>query len=283
MQVIYKIDVVFLWIYSAIILLIGLAGAIALGNIGFLAVTVGVELIYLFFALRRPYRRYRAVQKIFPQEWKTFLARYSLFYRNIDEEGKKRFERDVQIFLSDFSVEGMRRQPMGLETKLLVAAGAAAMLHGRPTWDPPFSDGVIIYPGDRFDRHYQPGKGFYAGMANPKGPLILTEGSLEQGFQEVDDGHNVVYHEMAHYFDFQGASIPWEKIFSEEWRKASQGRSFLRPYAGKNEAELFAVAAEVFFENPGEMKHQSPQLYNALKDFFNLDTAEILKTETNDE
>jgi Mlc titration factor MtfA (ptsG expression regulator) len=276
MQIIYKIDVIFLWIYSAIIMVIGVVGAVSLGNIFFLAGALLIETIYLLLSLRRPYRRRRALKQPFPVPWKTFLTGHSLFYKSLDKIDKKRFEQDVQIFLNDFPIEGTRRQTVDLEAKLLVAAGAAALLHGRPTWEPPFHDGVVIFPGDRFDRHFQPGKGYFAGMATRKGPLLLTEISLEESFKNPYDGYNVIYHEMAHYFDLAGASIPWQELFSREWRKASEGRSFLRDYAGTNEAELFAVATEAFFENPWEMKAQSPELYGALKEFFNLDTVRIL-------
>lgn len=279
MQVIYKVDVVFFWIYSSIILLIGIFGGVSTGNIVFPAVMLGVEMVYLFFALRRPYRRGRAVSTPFPEEWKTFLNDYSSFYRGIDDEAKIRFERDIQIFLSDFSIQGTRRGEIDMETRLLVAAGAAALIHGRPDWEPPIPDGVVVYPGERFNRHYQSGRGFYAGMATHRGPLILTEGSLEQSFRDPHDGYNVIYHELAHYFDLESGSSGWKDFFTREWEDMFRDGSepFLRSYAGTNEAEFFAVATEVFFENPREMKERKPKLYNALKEFYNLDTAEIIK------
>lgn len=279
MQVIYKADTVFVWVYSAIILLIGIVGAVSVGSILFLAVMVVVESIYLFFALRRPYRRYRAVNEEFPDEWKEFLTEHSTFYKSIDDEGKKRFERDIRIFLSDFSVEGTRGSKVDIETRLLVASGVAALLHGRPYWEAPIRDGVVVYPGERFNRNYQPGRGSFAGMATQRGPLLLTEGSLEESFKHPHDGYNVIYHELAHYFDLESGSSEWKSLFMQEWQKMSRGvdHSYLRPYAGTNEAEFFAVATESFFENPWEMRARNPRLYNALKEFFNLDTAEILK------
>ncbi|MCP5107646.1 MAG: zinc-dependent peptidase [bacterium] len=279
MQVIYKVDILFLRIYSSIILIIGIIGAISVKSILFLAVMMVVELIYLFFALRRPFRRRQAVKQSFPLEWKSVLVEYSPFYRGLNQEGRERFERDVQLFLSGFSVEGTRRRGVDTQTKLLVASGAAAMLHGRPGWEPPIPDGVVIYPGERFNRHYESGKGNFAGMATQRGPLILTEGSLEDSFRHPHDGYNVIYHELAHYFDLVGESGPWRDVFSGEWQRAFQGRSFLRPYAGTNEAELFAVAVEAFFEKPWEIKEQNLQLYEALEDIFNLDTAAIIAEE----
>lgn len=167
----------------------------------------------------------------------------------------------------------------------------ATMLHGRPSWDPPIKDGVVIYPGERFNRHYERGRGNYAGMASYRGPLILTEGGLEESFRYPHDGYNVIYHEMAHYFDFEGGDaggLPtgrgneekwalWRQIFTAEYEKIRQGRSFLRQYGGQNEVEFFAVAAESFFENPWEMNLENPGLYNAFKDFFNLDILKIMK------
>jgi Mlc titration factor MtfA (ptsG expression regulator) len=290
MQIISKLDVVFLWVWSSIILLIGIIGAVSTGNLAVLGLFAGVELIYLFFALKRPYRRTRAIKKPFPREWKEFLMEHSPFYRNIDKEAKQRFERDVRIFLNEFSIEGTRRRETDMDTKLHVAAGIATMLHGRPDWEPPFVDGVVIYPGNVFDRNYRSGKGRYAGMATHHAPLILTEGALEDSTRNPHDGYNVVFHETAHYFDFedgQAEGIPaarmkpqkwysWKNVFTREWQKVVRGRSFLRDYAGTNEAEFFAVAVESFFEKPWEMKEKNPELYDALKDFFNIDTYEIL-------
>lgn len=279
MQIIYKADTVFLWIYSAIILIIGIVGAVSVGSILFLLIMIGVEMIYLSFALRRPFRRFRALKQEFPAQWKRFLAEYSTFYRSIDEEGKKRFERDVRIFLSDFSVKGTRGSTVDIETRLLVASGVAALLHGRPDWEAPIRDGVVVFPGERFNRNYQPGRGSFAGMATQRGPLLLTEGSLEESFKHPHDGYNVMYHELAHYFDLESGSSEWKSLFMKEWEKMSRGQdyTYLRPYALTNEAEFFAVATESFFENPWEMRARSPRLYNALKEFFNLDTAEMLK------
>jgi len=291
MQIIYKVDILFIWIYSTIILIVGVIGAISIHSILFFLFSVIIELIYLFFSLKHPFKRAKAVKKQFPQDWKNYLSTFSLFYRNLDNNAKMRFERDIQIFLSDFSVGGVQRQEVDEEVKLLVASAIATLLHGRPFWEPPIQDGVVIYPGQRFDRHYQTGKGNIAGQASHKGPMILTEGALKESFSRPHDGYNVVIHELAHYFDLEDGRaegipaarlglkkvIKWRTLISKEWNKTFQGQSFLNGYAGTNEAEFFAVATESFFEKPWELKTNNPELYSALKDFFNLDTAKIIK------
>ena len=292
MQIINRIDLVFTAVYSGLILVVGTVFVIASGNIVFIPVTLLAEAVYLYFAFNHPYRRLKAAKQAIPADWKNILARCSSFYLNLDQEAKERFERDVRIFLGDFSIEGLRRKPVDLKIKLLVASGFAALLHGRPQWEPPIKDGVLVYPGDRFSKDYEVGKGIRAGQASFNSPLIVTEGSLEHSFRNPDDGYNVIYHELAHYFDLEDgiangiptAKIPpekledWRTLIHEEWKKAGAGRSFLGTYAGTNEAETFAVAVEFFFENPGIMYRHNPELYHALKDFFNIDTLAIMKS-----
>ncbi|MCP5048390.1 MAG: zinc-dependent peptidase [bacterium] len=290
MQIIYKIDTLFVSIYSGLILLVGAAFSIASKNIIFLLVTLLAEAIYLSISLKKPYRRYRALKQSLPAGWREILSTHSLFYRNLDETAKQRFEDDVRIFLSDFSIKGIRGSEPDIKTKLLVASGVATLLNGRPDWEPPIQDGVLVYPGSTFNRDYVIGKGNRAGQATPNSPLIVTQDSLDESFAYPGDGNNVVYHELAHYFDMEdGATegIPssrimpgklnrWQKLITDEWQRASRGYSFLGTYAGTNEAETFAVAVEVFFETPQLMKTNNPELYDALKEFFNIDTLKIM-------
>lgn len=290
MKIIYKTDILFLFIYSSIILLTGIFLTLSSGKAFVLIPAALAEILYLYFALKRPYRRYKTLKKPFLDEWRDVLKKNSPFYASIDHKGKERFEQDVSIFLHDYPVEGLRRQEIDAETKLLVASAFATMLHGRPYWEPPIKDGVLIYPGRTFNRDYKIGKGNFAGMARANSPLIISRQSLEESFRNPGDGNNVIYHEVAHYFDMEDGRAegipshrllshrlnPWKRAITKEWKKALDGRSFLRPYAGTNEAELFAVATEFFFENPGIMKRNSPELYHLLQEFFNIDIAAIL-------
>jgi Mlc titration factor MtfA (ptsG expression regulator) len=47
----------------------------------------------------------------------------------------------------------------------------------------------------------------------------------------------------------------------------------LRPYAGTNPAEFFAVATEVFFNRPLEVRAFEPALYTELRAFYGQDPA----------
>jgi len=290
MQVIYKLDLLFASIYAAVILALGLLLFVLSQQALFIAVSLLAEGLYLFFTFKKPFRRSHAIKQPFPPAWRTLLLDNSPLYRGLDEVGKKRFQEDMQIFLSDFPVAGQRRKQLDTRTRLLVALGAVTLLAGHPDWEPPIRDGVLVYPGQRFSRDFQPGKGIRAGQATVNSPLIITQESLAEGFLYPDDGSNVVYHEFAHYFDFEdgradgiplarlepGTVNAFREAIQTEWQKVSQGRSCLPPYAGVNEAELFAVATEVFFENPAPLLRESPQLYAVLASFYNLDPQKIL-------
>jgi Mlc titration factor MtfA (ptsG expression regulator) len=164
------------------------------------------------------------------------------------------------------------------------------MLHGRPEWEPPLPDGITVYPGLSFDRNYQVEKGNIAGQAPERGPLLIAEESLIQGFANPNDNHNVLIHELAHFFDREQRKIggsyrrlsmgqqddSWAGSLSGEWRKHLQHGSILPDYAALNEAEFFAVACELFFENPRPLHASHPELYGFLQDFFNQDPRQVI-------
>ena len=290
MRVVNKVDALFKGAIAAVVVFFGVAVAVLMERLPVVFVFVAAAVLYLVMAFRRSIKRLGAVSREFPEEWRSVLVECSAFYRHIDAEGKQRFERDIQMFLADFNVKGTRGGELDVRTRLLVAAGIATLIHGRPDWEPPIRDGIVVYPGQRFNRDYESGKGWMAGQASYNGPLIVTKGSLEHSFRDPHDGYNVIFHELAHYFDLEDgtadgvpAFLPsegifaWKEIIYKEWEKVNRGQSFLDAYAGVNEAEFFAVSTEFFFEKPWVMAQKNPGLYDALKEFYNLDPVEIFK------
>ena len=92
-------------------------------------------------------------------------------------------------------------------------------------------------------------------------------------------------HELAHVIDMEDghadgvpvdapftASAPWVDVVAKRLRTIrGGGKSPLRDYAGTNEAEVFAVAVEVFFEKPDELARRDPELFELLLTYFNQD------------
>lgn len=264
---------------------VGFVTAQALGAAGWLLGLVPAAMA-AFFILRRPLRRRRAARRAFPEDDRRWLEAHLPFYEALGEQARRRFERDVQFFLDEHSFEGVAGVAVTDELRLAVAAGAALLLHGRPGWELDAGRSILFYP-DRFDEAYQGGDyAAFEGMAHEQGPVLLSAKAVRESWAGADDG-NVVLHELAHLFDFQsqGADgIPslmapasegsWRALVRREMRRVERRRSMLRPYAATAPSEFFAVAVEAFFTRPAEMQRRHSELYEALKNFFNLDPVE---------
>jgi hypothetical protein len=290
MKIISKIDKAFDVFYTLLIPLVGVLIFFIAGQAIILFVMLPLLAFYLLLVLRKPLRRLRALRTPLLPSWRELLFSHSAYYRGLDDEARNKFERDIRLFLSDNSITGIGGAEVAWQTRVLIGAGVAAMLHGQPEWEPPLPDGVTVYPGMSFDRNYQVQKGNIAGQAPERGPLLIAEESLKQGFAKPGDGHNVLIHELAHFIDREqrkiGGRYPlrarrergdsWADIMTREWQKHLQQGSILPAYAALNEVEFFAVACETFFENPRPLQAAHPELYQFLQEFFNQDPRQVL-------
>ncbi len=272
------------WFYGMLALVLGgLAALIGLrAGLGVWP-GLGVALGVLVVGARKPLRRWRLARRPFPEAWRRWLTTHVPFYRALDAAGRRRFERDVQFFLAEQRFEGVGIEVTD-ELRLAVAAGAALLLHGRSDWEWPARRTILFY-ADRFDADYlEDEAGEFDGMAHAQGPIILSAKAVTEGWAVPNDGSNVVLHELAHVFDFgnldadgmptlldPASAEAWRRLIRREMVKVRQGRSLLRRYAATNAAEFFAVAVENFFERPELLAHRHPELFAALRAFFNLD------------
>ena len=262
---------------------VGLVVARASGSGAGLAVGAFLALGGVLWSLRRPLRARRAVREPFPDAWRRWLDARVPIYAQADPDGRARFERTVQLLLDAWSVEGVDGVEVTDELRLSVAAGAGVMLHGRPDWSIPRGRSVLLYPGTFDDEYATDEPGAFDGMANPQGPIVLSAPAVERGWARAD-GQNVVLHELAHVFDFDGLGADgapefldprshdaWRDLVEREMRRAERGDGVLRAYAATAPAELLAVSTEQFFERPTRLRASHPELYDALRAMYNLD------------
>lgn len=265
--------------------------------IGF-GVTSSAALAWLGTA--RYLRRRRLVASPFPTAWRELLDARVSFYRELDEPGRARFEDDVRIFLGEqriYAVQARPDQPappVDDEIRLLIAASAAILGHGMPAFEWPRLRDIVVYPRS-FDADYHEGnEADIAGMVHAQGPILYSARDLRLGYKK-HEGHNVGIHELAHVLDLAdghadgvpvgaswASSAPWLEVIHERLAKlrerapAGRGKSRrapLRDYGATNEAELFAVAVEAFFERPHRLRDDDPELYGMLRDYFGQDPA----------
>jgi len=219
----------------------------------------------------------------FPQAWQKFLESRSVHYRRLPISYRAQFHQQVQIFLAEKRITGVKMH-VSEETKLLVAASAVMLTVGWPghAWDKLAE--VLVYPDD-FDRDYRFGGTDFSGQAHPWGIVILSEPALHRSFATTD-GHHLGVHEFAHLLDlahtrFDG--IPpylsdesvqkWVTIMGKEEERLRRGDSQLSPYGLSGPEELFAVALEAFFQTPAALKRSHDELYSFLSSYFQQDPA----------
>jgi len=270
----------------------GVAVILALAAVG-LGLTRGVAwplvvgplaaVVYLAVALRRPIRRWRAARRPFPEAWREVLETHVRFYRLLDPGGRRRFERNLVRILVDHDFEAVAGAELDDEVRVLAAAGGAVLIHGMDGVSLPTTRTVLIYP-DHFDDGYDVAReADILGQVHRQGPIIFSLRALRQGWAGGRDGVNVALHEFAHVLDLEdgfadgvpalavGRIAAWDALIREELERVRRGRSALRPYAGTNQAELFAVAVEVFFERPEQLARSHRELFQALEALFGLD------------
>ena len=100
-------------------------------------------------------------------------------------------------------------------------------------------------------------------------------------------GRDVVLHEFSHKLDMLDGTLDgtppivepalrqrWVEVCTAEYQAVRAGApSLLRPYAGTNPSEFFAVATETFFTRPVVMAETKPALYEVLAGFYRQDPA----------
>ncbi len=129
------------------------------------------------------------------------------------------------------------------------------------------------------------------GEAHYRGPLVFSWPDVRRDAGRTGEGTNLVFHEFAHQLDMlNGAAdgVPllagklrsrWQRVMAGEFRclcrSAAHGRpTVLDPYGATNPAEFFAVVTECFFDAPGELQREHPELYEIFRGYFKQDPAE---------
>ena len=263
---------------------LGLAmGAASGGAIGG-TLGLGVGAVLWRALTTRATERERVRLAPFPDEWRRILEERYDHYHRLPPDLRRRFEEHVALFLAEKRITGVEVEA-SLELRLLVAASAATLTAG---WEGDHWDHlaeVLLYKKD-FGRDYSFDENDLSGQAHPWGTIILSVPTLEESFDDPDDGFHVGLHEFAHLLDveqtrFDGVprgldaarSREWLEVVDHEMDRLRRGKSVLDPYAGESPAEFLAVAVETFFERPLDLRQRHREVYAILRDYFGQDPA----------
>ena len=232
----------------------------------------------------------------FDARWHDLLEREFGHWQLLDDAELERMEQLVPSFVHDTRWEAANGFDLTEDHKVVIAAQASMLLLGLELDSYPQLTSVIVHPSTvRLRGDHAVGGGVrssgtqtLAGQAHYRGPVVLSWAAARRGARFPTGGQNVVYHEFAHQLDMldgitdgtpplgddEAARTRWVEVCTAAYDTVrAEGSPVLRSYAGTNPAEFFAVATEVFFNRPLEVREHEPALYDELRRFYRQDPA----------
>ena len=251
----------------------------------------------MIFSWLRNYRRRKLLATPFPPEWADLLGRIA-HVRLLSAAEQARLRDLVRVFIAEKEFEGCNGLEMNDEVRVTVAALASLLVLGFE--DEHFENvlTILVYPTAFVvsekkalaDDVVLETESDRLGEAHYRGPVILSWDEVRLDAQSTGQGTNLVFHEFAHQLDMQSGeadgvpSLPralrprWQSVMAREYKKlcraADRGReTLIDPYGTSEPAEFFAVVTECFFDLPGPLREQHPELYELFREFYKQDPA----------
>ena len=244
-------------------------------------------------------RRVRIRARPFPVAWQGILEARVPLYRRLPPRLRRQLEQHVQVFLAEKSFAGCAGLAITDEVRVTIAAQACLLILDRRTDYFAKLHQVVVYPGAFAVERLRPEpsgvlqeeRQVLSGESWTHGQVVISWEDALEGAAIPDDGRNVVIHEFAHQLDQQkghangapwlGAReryTRWSQVLGAEYARLQESAATGQPalfsyYGATNPAEFFAVASEVFFEQPGAMAAMHPELYDELRTLYRLDPA----------
>ena len=265
----------------------------------------GVAALVIGWLLAQPAlaarRRRRLREAPFPDAWRAILRRRFPRYATLPFPERRELERHVAVFLAEKDFIGCAGQDIDDEVRVTIAAQACLLLLGKRARGYPNLRTILVYPGAFVVEKLRPEpsgvlqetRQVLSGESWANGQVVLSWDDVLQGAADPADGRNVVIHEFAHQLDqekgYANGAPPlagrdrarrWAQVMSEEYARLQARGSWLHPpgeppllsaYGATDPAEFFAVASEVFFEQPARLAAEHPALFDELAGYYGVD------------
>jgi len=230
-------------------------------------------------------QRHQFLGKGFSDEWRTLLKENVVFYNDLNQHEKKRFEKKILHFLLDYQIKSIDTDLDDLD-KLLIASSGVIPVFGFADWDYIYLETITVFEDSfAFNHPFIEDGQLLNGLVNKNGNMYLSKSAVRNGFSYEKDGKNTAIHEFVHLLDMDDGEvdgvpeaiiksqyiIPWINLMEEEIEKICQDKSILGDYACTNRPEFFAESSVCFFENPRMLSIKHPKLYKMLASIFNQD------------
>ena len=232
-----------------------------------------------------------------PDGWEDDVAGWLVHFDALDADERVLLGEIIGELLNRKRWEAARGFTLTDEMRLTIAAQAALLALGLDADCYHEVRAVIVTPTTRVLTGPRPGPAAGVVVDGPfpvigqahgrRGPVIIAWDAVRRDLRDPHRGHNVVFHEFAHKLDMLDGYIDgtppladratherWVAVCTAAYDALRRGEGgILRPYAGTNPGEFFAVATEVFFAQPVELRDEKPDLYEVLSGFYRQDPA----------
>lgn len=215
----------------------------------------------------------------------SVISRHLKYYNRLNLEDQRRFLFRTYLFKRSKKFHYIE-VPESQEMPVLVSAISVQLTLGLEKYQLNYFKDIYVL---RDDYHY----GFYSrpfqGHVDHSG-IYLSWDNFMKGIRGLTPNCNVGLHEMGHALAYVNFITQTEedKHFKKEFKNFSKvarpiynaiqegKKTMLGDYAGTNYHEFWAVAVEVFFENPIRMRHELPDLYDAMSKLLRQDPIEVM-------
>ena len=252
-------------------------------QIFFVLVLIIVIILFVFRI-----RRTREIIHL-PDNYKEILDDYVKFYRQLDEENKRKFEERIEHFLSTVRITGINAEVEDID-RIFIGAGAIIPVFFFPDWQYINLHEVLVYPG-AFNEDFDQAGGNRSisgmvGSGSMQNVMIITKWQLRQGFIDSADHRNTAIHEFVHLIDKMDGTMDgvpeiilerkyvsrWIELANETIQQMRMHGSDIDMYGATNPVEFFAVISEYFFERPDLLRSNHPGLFELLQRIYRTST-----------
>jgi Mlc titration factor MtfA (ptsG expression regulator) len=232
-----------------------------------------------------------------PPDGEALVAQHLAIWPLLDDEEQQRLLQITDELLSRKRWEAARGFDLDDRVRVVIAAQAALLVLGLSIDHYRLVSGIVVHPSTLQTSGVRAGPSLgtvtadrlaVLGLAQDgRGPVVVAWDQALAGAHRRERGRNVVLHEFAHKLDMLDGTIDGTPLLPPDLRAdwvtvctgvyddlvAGRPRPPMRWYGATNPGEFFAVATEVFFEQPGELAAFEPELYDVLRRFYRQDPA----------
>jgi MtfA peptidase len=237
-------------------------------------------------------------RKHLPDDWEEIVRRCVAYWRLLTPQEQERLVELGEHLVTSKRWEAARGFEITDEVVVTIAMQAAVLILGLDTDYFSKVTSIIVHPttfsipGPRptsirgvVDEGSRP---LLGEAHHDRGPVLLAWDQVRTGARHRGRGHNVVLHEFAHKMDMldgvvdgtplmpsQSALDRWVEVCAAELALMRRGEAgpLLDDYGATDPGEFFAVATEVFFGRPVDLREAKPDLYEVLAAYYRQDPA----------